>query len=297
MKLIILGSRGMLGTDMASFLQHTITKFDLTDNILLQPRFKDISLSLIGVTSKDLDISNHSQTYAFITGHKPDVIINCAAYTDVDGCEKEEKRAFDVNAIGVRNIALAAKKCNARVVHISTDYIFDGLSEKAYTEEDKPNPLSVYGRSKLKGEEYLKEVGNDFLIIRTAWLYGRHGEKNYVKKMLQLARERAELDVVDDQIGSPTYTVDLSEAIWILIKENHTGVFHVANSGSCSRYEWSKRIFELAGLDVAVHPIQSKDFKRPAIVPPHAVLDCKKFTSTTCFRMRNWDEALQAYFR
>lgn len=289
----------MLGADMASFLQHAITKLDLINNLPLQSRLKDISKkpSLIGVTSKDFDISNHSQTSAFITRHRPDIIINCAAYTDVDGCEKDKKRAFDVNAIGVRNIALAAKKCNARVVQISTDYIFDGLGEKAYTEEDKPNPLSVYGRTKLKGEEYLKEVGPDFLIIRTAWLYGRHGGKNYVKRMLQLARERTELYVVDDQIGSPTYTLDLSEAIWILIKGGHTGVFHVTNSGSCSRYEWSKKIFELARLDVAVHPINSKDFKRPAIVPPRAVLDCKKFTSATGFKMRNWDEALQTYFK
>lgn len=291
---MLIGYSGMLGWDMLNCLQSA--RPDPGENLRQKNQSRFNAVPLIFANSKDFDVSDHAQTSSFILDHKPDIIINCSAYTDVDGCEKYPDMAFNVNAIGVKNIAIAAKKCNARVTQISTDYIFDGLKNSAYTEESTPNPLSVYGKSKLRGEEYLKETLPDYLIIRTSWLYGSHGKKNYVKTMLNLAEKNDKLQVVDDQFGSPTYTADLANAIWLLVKVGHTGIFNVTNSGSCSRYEWSKKIFKIAKHDIFLQPITSNEYKRPASVPQHAILDCKKFTAVTGYQMRKWDEALNDYF-
>ncbi|MGR3317479.1 MAG: dTDP-4-dehydrorhamnose reductase [Candidatus Anammoxibacter sp.] len=294
-KIMLIGYSGMLGMDMLSFLQSL--DFDVDENLPKKYKGKSNTVSLISANSKDFDVSDQAQTSSFILDQKPNIIINCSAYTDVDGCEKNQELAFSVNAIGVKNIAESAKKCNAKVLQISTDYVFDGLNNSAYTEDVPTNPLSVYGKSKLKGEEYLKEVLSDYLIVRTSWLYGKHGNGNYVETMLRLAKKNSKLKVVDDQLGSPTYTPDLAKAVWLLIKGDHTGVFNVVNSGSCSRYEWSKNIFEIAGCDISIQPVTSNEFKRLASVPPHAILDCKKFTTCTGYEMRKWDNALVDYLK
>ena len=282
MKIIVLGANGMLGFDLVKHLNEVEFGNDV---------------QLVNVDRDDVDISNKVQTRHFVEQHNPDVIINCAAYTDVDGCEENYEMAYSVNATGVMNVASAAKECGSKVVHISTDYVFDGSSRNVYTEESPVNPLSVYGKSKLKGEEHLQGILSDFIIIRTAWLYGGKNYKNYVQTMLGLGEKLEELNVVVDQIGSPTFTADLAKAVYLLVKGGHTGIFHVTNSDSCSRLEWSRKIFEISGTKIKLKPVTSDKFPRPASVPAHAILSCEKFNSVTGVQMRRWDEALVDYMK
>jgi dTDP-4-dehydrorhamnose reductase len=276
MKILVTGSHGMLGTDLINLL-----------------RGKD--LEAIDVPHEDaLDITHKDEVLRFVLKCMPDIIINCAAFTNVDKCETEREIAFKVNALGPRNITTAAKRCGAKVVQISTDFVFDGNSDRPYVEEDQPNPLSEYGKSKLEGERNIQDNCNTFLIVRTSWLFGRNGI-NYVEKMLELAERKKELSIVDDETGSPTYTVDLAEALWTLIEQKCEGIFHVANEGSCSRYEWARKIFEITGYDININPIKSHQYKRPAKVPLNSTLNCQKLTTTTGLRMRHWEETLKAY--
>jgi dTDP-4-dehydrorhamnose reductase len=275
MKVLVTGSHGMLGTDITNLL-----------------REKD--LKVIEVPHEELDVTHEDDVLRFILKCMPDVIINCAAFTDVDRCESESKMAYRVNAIGPKNIAIAAKRCNTKVVQISTDFVFDGNSNIPYSEDDLPNPLSEYGKSKLEGEKNIQNISDMYLIVRTSWLFGRKGT-NYVEKMIELSKKNSDLYIVNDEIGSPTYTIDLAVALWALIENKCEGVFHVANEGSCSRYEWSKKIFEIMGYNINIHPIDSSQYKRPAKVPLNSVLNCQKLTAVTGFRMRHWEEALSAY--
>lgn len=243
----------------------------------------------------DIDIRNESNTISKIENLRPEVIINVAAYTDVDGCETNEEKAFAVNAEGMKHIALGAIKCRAKVVYLSTDYVFDGRKREPYTENDPPNPLNVYGRSKLKGEQYLQERVEDFLIIRTQWLFGRYG-KNFVTSILQQAIQKRVLSIVNDQIGSPTYTADLAKAISLLIQSNARGIFHVANSDLCSWYTFGHAILKLSGMTgVKIIPISSKELNRPALRPPYSVLSTQKLKRETGMSLRPWSEALREY--
>lgn len=292
MKIIVLGTKGMLGSDVVEYLKVVKQEFANDKN-----PDKSEAIQLVCADSKEVDITNKPNIFHFITKHQPDVIINCAAFTNVDACEDKVDIAYSVNAMGVKNITLAAKECGAKVVQISTDYVFDGEDNESYTEDSPVNPLSIYGKSKLQAESYITSIVSDFIIIRTAWLYGKVGAKNYVKTMISLAKERNELKVVNDQIGSPTYTPDLAKAIWLLIKGNSNGIFHVTNSGFCSRFEWSKKIFEILGKEMKLIPVLSNEFPRPATVPPRAILNCKKYNLATGHKMRNWDEALIDYMK
>ena len=222
-------------------------------------------------------------------------MINLAAYTDVDGCELNEEKAFAVNAEGTKHVALAASRCRAKMVYLSTDYVFDGNKREPYLESDSPHPLNVYGRSKWKGEQYVQELVKDALIIRTQWLYGRYG-KNFVTSILRQAREKKVLSIVNDQIGSPTYTVDLAKAISALIQFDARGIFHVANSDLCTWYTFGQAILKLSGMDkVKVIPISSKELGRPAIRPSYSVLNCQKLKKETGLTLRPWSEALKDY--
>jgi dTDP-4-dehydrorhamnose reductase len=284
MKILITGSHGMLGTDLTSLLREKMA--------LSSSHNEDIEV--IEAPHEKLDITLEDEVSGFISRHTPDIIINCAAFTNVDKCETEREIAFKVNALGPKYIAAAAKKCGARVIHISSDFIFDGYSDKPYIEEDQTNPLSEYGRTKLEGERNIQNHCDTFLIVRTAWLFGHHGT-NYVKKMLELADHKKELSIVNDEIGSPTYTPDLAEALWTLVRHGCEGIFHVANEGSCSRYEWAKYIFEILGYNIKIKPIDSTQYKRPAKVPLNSTLNCQKFSTITGMQMRPWQEAVEAY--
>jgi dTDP-4-dehydrorhamnose reductase len=242
-----------------------------------------------------MDIQKEDESITRIEKIRPEIVIHLAAYTDVDGCELNKEKAFAVNAEGTKHVALAASKCRAKMVYLSTDYVFDGDKKEPYLESDSPHPLNVYGLSKLKGEQYVQALVKDFLIIRTQWLYGPFG-KNFVTSILQQARKKAELSIVNDQIGSPTYTADLARAISGLIQLDARGIFHAANSDPCTWYAFGQAILKLSGVNqVRVIPISSKELARPAARPPYSVLNCQKLKRETGLTMRPWSEALKDY--
>ena len=279
-RLLVIGSRGMLGRDLMEALRCSFP----ADEIL-------------GWDIDEIDIREESVTVGQIEGARPEIVINLAAYTDVDGCEKNELKAFAVNGEGMRHVVLGAMRCGAKVIYLSTDYIFDGKKEKPYLEDDLPNPLNVYGRSKLRGERYLRDLTENGLIIRTQWLYGKHG-KNFVSSILHQAEEKEVLSIVDDQMGSPTYTVDLARAIAALIQGGARGIFHVANSDPCSWYTFGQTILRLSGIEgVKVIPISSRESKRPAARPSYSVLSTQKLKKEAGMTLRPWPEALGEYLR
>jgi dTDP-4-dehydrorhamnose reductase len=245
-----------------------------------------------------IDLPEHDITQGgiipLIADWVPDVVIHAAAMTDVDGCEKDPEQAYRVNALGTQNVALACQRCAAPMLYVSTDYVFDGTSEEPYLEYDEPNPSSAYARSKLAGEEFVRDLLQRFYIVRTAWLYGHQGQ-NFVEKVLELADRGNELSVVANEFGSPTYAPDLALAISRLIQHQLYGIYHLVNEGSCSRYEFAAKILQLAGKgDVPLRPTTS--YPRAARVPRRAVL--RNFAAATQLgiTLRPWEEALQAYF-
>lgn len=260
--------------------------------------------NLTGATRSDFDITDYSQTLQFLKDKRPDIVIHAAAYTKVDDCESHSETAYKVNEAGTKNIASGCKDINAKLICISTDYIFNGRKNTPYLENDMPEPLSVYGDSKLKGELAVQDILNDFIIVRTSWLFGKNGN-NFIKAILKQV-DKAQKDnsvaagfslrVVNDQTGSPTYTIDLSHAIEKLISCNAKGIFNITNSGECSWYQFAKKILELAGIKgVEVVPIKTKELNRPAPRPAYSVLDCSKFKNTTNYQMRHWEDALKDY--
>jgi dTDP-4-dehydrorhamnose reductase len=277
-RILVIGAKGMLGRDLVEALRSVF-------------RAEEV----FGWDIDEIDIREENQTVAKIESIQPGIVINVAAYTDVDGCELNEEKAFTINAEGMRHVALGALRCGAKVVYLSTDYVFDGKKGVPYLEDDSAHPLNVYGRSKLKGEEYVQELAKDALIIRTQWLYGKYGN-NFVATILRLTREKEVLSVVHDQVGCPTYTVDLSKAISLLIQHNARGIFHVANSDLCTWYDYAQAILKLTGIEgVKVVSISSKELNRPAPRPSYSVLDTEKFRRETGMTLRPWFEALKDY--
>lgn len=273
MKILITGAYGMLGSDLREVLKN---------------------FELICTGSKDLDIRNEEEVIDFISEKSPDFVINAAAYTAVDDCETNSEEAYAVNAIGPKNLAMACNKIDIPLVHISTDYVFDGTKRTPLVESDKLGPQSVYGKTKLEGEKFIQENTDKFFILRTAWLYGLHG-KNFVSTMLDLAESHDEISVVNDQIGSPTYSLDLAVAITNLLHSDKYGIYHVTNEGECSWYEFSKMIFEMSNIDVKVIPVSTEEFPRPAPRPHYSVLDNKKWNASGFVPMRDYKEALGSY--
>lgn len=227
-----------------------------------------------------------------LAGWQPDVVIHAAAMTNVDGCERDPDTAFRVNGLGTRNVALACQQAGAAMVYISSDYVFDGTKGSPYTEWDTPNPISVYGASKLAGEDYVKQLLGRFWIVRTAWLY-RPGHENFVATILRLATERDRLTVVDNEVGSPTYAPDLAGAIAQLIQQPLYGIYHLTNAGHCSRYEFARKIVGLAGLDAVIEPTDHypRAARPPAFAPLHNFVGAEMG-----IELRPWEEALADYF-
>jgi len=282
-RILVIGAKGMLGRDLVTVLQ-TSQSNDLTKGF-----------EIIGWDLDEIDIGQEASTLSRIENLRPASVINVAAYTDVDGCEKNRDQAFRVNAEGMKHVAMGAKACGAKVVYLSTDYVFDGKKKEPYLESDLPNPLNVYGQTKLKGEQYLQEWMEDYLIIRTQWLYGRHG-KNFVSSVLRQAREKQVLTIVDDQTGSPTYTIDLSKAILALIQHNSRGIFHVTNQTACTWYTFGQAILNFSKMEgVKVIPISSESLGRAAVRPFYSVLDTQKLKRETGMSLRHWSEALKEY--
>lgn len=246
-----------------------------------------------GVDVADIDITSLESVLSVLGQLKPSVVVNCAAYTDVDGCETNIETAMAVNGEGVGYLAMACRDSGALLVQVSTDYVFDGGKGEPYVEDDAPNPLSVYGESKLAGEMNAAFCP-EHLIVRTQWLYGQYG-KNFVETMLRLGSEKNELAVVDDQIGSPTWTVDLARAIIALIDNGCRGTYHAVNSGYCSWNGFAKAIFEEAGMNVQVKPMTTTELNRPARRPLYSTLGCTKLAEETGFTAQTWRDALREY--
>ena len=269
--ILVVGANGMLGQDLMS---------------LLGERGR-------GVDLPDIDITDMVSVQQVLTALKPKVVINCAAYTDVDGCETNTETAMQVNGEGVAFLGLVTRAIGAKLVQVSTDYVFDGSKGSPYKEDDLQQPLNIYGESKLAGELNV-DINPDNLLVRTQWLYGLHG-KNFVETMLKLGQEKTELTVVDDQIGSPTWTMDLARGIIALIDKDCCGTYHCANSGHTSWNGFAKAIFGEAGLPVQVLPMTTEQLNRPARRPLYSTLDCSKLTADTGFEPQPWHDALKQY--
>ncbi len=273
MRVAITGSKGQLGLA----LQRVLAQEDLL--LIDLPEYDITDLSAIGRA---------------ISLFHPEIVVHAAAMTDVDRCEQDPEMAYRVNALGTRNMAVAAQECGASLVYISTDYVFDGGRDDPYWEFDDPNPLSVYGRSKWAGEQFVRCLAPRHYVARTAWLYGQ-GPRNFVETVLRLARERGSLRMVTDEIGSPTWAPDLAEALSKLIKLPAYGTYHLVNAGTCSRYDWAREILALAGAQ-NVELLPSENYQRLARVPKHSEL--RNFCGAEIgIVLRPWREALADYMQ
>lgn len=252
---------------------------------------------VVGMDIGDIDITRASDCRRAVDDVLPQLVINAAAYTNVDGCETAGEDCFAVNAEAVKNIAEACRDRNITVIHYSTDYVFDGNGSRPYLEDDPCDPINVYGASKLAGENYLRALTDNFILIRTAWLYGAKG-KNFVQAILDRARTTGKLTVVDDQTGSPTCTRDLAAATELLVDKNARGVFHVTNRGFCTWYDFARKILQEAHLDqVELLPMKTSDLQRAAKRPAYSVLSGRKFVETTGKTMKPWQLAFSDYYQ
>lgn len=276
MNILVTGSKGQLGKCINNLAK---------ENYELNFLFTDIP---------ELDITNKEAVDDYFSANSFDYCINCAAYTAVDLAEAEADKAFLINAEAVKILAEACSLNNCCLIHISTDFIFDGKKSGPYTEEDIPNPLSVYGSSKLQAENYVQNILKEYFIIRTSWVYSEYGH-NFVKTMLRLGNEKKELNVVNDQIGSPTYAGDLAGFLIYLVvnNKNQYGIYHYSNEGEISWYDFAVQIFKQFEMNVKVKPIPAKDYKTPAIRPERSVLNMKKVKKNFEFPIYEWQDSLK----
>ena len=274
MRIVITGHKGQLGTALQKAL---------------------VDKPLLGLDLPDIDIANPDSVIPAVVHFRPDVVIHTAAMTNVDGCEQDPDLAFRVNVLGSQNVALACQRTGATMVHVSTNEVFDGKLGRPYYEWDAPSPLSVYARSKAAAEFYVRTLLHRFYIVRTAWLYGRGGS-NFVTKIIAVADKQGALRVVTDEVSAPTYAPDLARAIVQLLGTDHYGIYHFTNSSFCSRYDWARKILELAGrAHVPLQPITSADWQRTA--PPPLYAPIVNFAGAALgITLRPWAEALEAYF-
>ncbi|MBU1027366.1 MAG: dTDP-4-dehydrorhamnose reductase [Candidatus Margulisbacteria bacterium] len=279
MRILIIGADGQLGTDLVKVI----------------PKEEQIPLTI-----KNIDITNREITLQEIKNHQPDIVINTAAHNHVDKCEEEFALAFEINTYGVKYLAEACKATNSCLVHISTDYVFDGKKGKPYVETDQPNPQSIYAISKYAGEQIVKYSLDKYFIIRSTGLYGTagclgKGGTNFVESILKLAATQPELKVVTDEILSPTYTLDLAKQIYELVKTNKYGLYHAVSHGSCSWYDFAVKIFELLGRKIKITKTTAAELKAAAKRPGYSALKNAALEKISLDKMRPWQEALKAY--
>jgi len=270
-KILVTGSNGQLGRELVE---------------ILPGRDHEV----VALSRGELDVADPAAVERAVEASSPELVVNAAAYTDVDGSETEMETAFSVNALGPRNLAQACERRGCELLHVSTNYVFDGKSERPYEPFDLPNPISAYGRTKLAGEEYVKHLSNRWYLVRTAGVYGEG--HNFVRTMLRVARERDVLKVKDDEFVSPTYARDLAESIAEVAETGLYGLYHLANSGSCSWHEFTQEIFSLSGTEVKVVPIPASEYPLPAARPANGVL-----SSLGSPTLRHWHEALADYLK
>ncbi|MCX7857562.1 MAG: dTDP-4-dehydrorhamnose reductase [Deltaproteobacteria bacterium] len=273
-RIVLAGGKGLIGSNISPYLANFYECIPL------------------GIT--DWNVIEESEGRKIIKDLRPDIIINLAAMTDVDGCEDDVELAEMVNVNGAECVARLCNEYGIRIIHFSTDYVFDGKKRIPYVEEDTPAPLSVYGRTKFLGEKKVLEIHPYPLIIRTQWIYG-NGRENFITKILRVAEKEGRVDVVNDQFGSPTYAKDLAEPIRLLIDLKKTGIYHVVNSGICSWYDFAQEIFTRKNMCVDVVPISSTQLKRKAKRPAFSSLSTEKLKRDTGYILRSWKEALAEY--
>ncbi|CAI6087579.1 dTDP-4-dehydrorhamnose reductase [Cohnella sp. JJ-181] len=259
-------------------------------------RIEDEDLIIVGLDRHQLDVTNLAMARKVLEAYRPTAIIHAGAYTAVDKAEFEPDEAYKVNALGTRNLAIAAREASAKLCYVSTDYVFDGTGNRPYNEYDNTNPQSVYGKSKRAGEILLQSLCDKWFIVRTSWVYGKHGN-NFVKTMLKLAHERKELSVVHDQVGSPTCTRDLGHFLISLVKTEAYGIYHASNAGTCSWYEFAKAIFEESGKQIELTPCTTDEFPRPAPRPLYSVMDHSAIRQNGFKEFPPWRESLQTFLK
>jgi len=283
MVVLVTGSSGQLGQSLQ----------------FIAPNYPQIDF--VFCDSKTLDITNLENCETIFSNYKPDFCINAAAYTAVDKAESEPEKAFAINVTGAKNLAEVSKKFDTILLHISTDFVFDGNKKTPYLEQDLPNPTGVYGQTKLDGEKAIQQVWEKHFIIRTSWVYSQFGN-NFMKTMLRLASERDTISVVNDQIGTPTNAVDLAEALIKIVTEysklnteHFYGIYNFSNEGQCSWYDFAKKIFEINNISINLLPIQTTSFPTPAKRPSFSVLDKTKIKKVFGIEINNWDNSIEIH--
>jgi dTDP-4-dehydrorhamnose reductase len=282
MKVLVTGAAGQLGRDVVAV-------------------FEQQSYEVLPCDRKSLDITDSDACLRRVEEFRPDVIIHCAAYTAVDQAETDVDQAYQVNAVGTRNLVVAAEKIAAKFCYISTDYVFDGQSANGYHEYDNTNPQTIYGKSKRAGEVLVQSLSSAYFIVRTSWVYGLHGN-NFVKTMLRLGQDKPILNVVNDQKGSPTYTVDLADFLLEIVQTEKYGIYHASNTGECTWFEFAQAIFAEANsqggsYNVQVNPCTTEEFPRPAPRPTNSVMEHLSIRTNGFQDLRHWREGLISFLR
>ena len=279
MRVLVTGAKGQLGTDVMAEL-------------------KSNNIEAVGINREELDIVDAKACEEFFdkanAEKRIDAVIHCAAYTAVDKAEDEQELSYNINALGTKNIATACKKFDMKLMYISTDYVFNGQGERPWEPDDEREPLNVYGKTKYEGELFVEEITKKYFIVRIAWVFGIAGN-NFIKTMLKLAKERDSLTVVDDQIGSPTYTADLSKLLVSMIQTDKYGRYHATNEGYCSWYEFAKEIFKVAGVTINVAPVDSSAYPAKAKRPANSRMEKKKLDEMGFKRLPSWQDATRRY--
>jgi len=277
MKILVTGYTGQLGYDVVKQgMKH--------------------GFNMIGVGSKDFDITNQQSVFDYVREINPDAIIHCAAYTAVDKAEDDKSTCWNVNVEGTNNLAEAAKEINAKFMYISTDYVFNGTGDSPFKETDKPNPIGYYGITKYEGEKVVQQLLDKWFIVRISWVFGING-KNFVKTMLRLAETRNELNVVGDQIGSPTYTFDLARLLIEMIQTDKYGIYHASNEGYCSWAEFAKEIFKQANINVNVNSISTEQYPTRAVRPKNSRMAKQKLLNNGFTPLPSWQDAVKRYVK
>ena len=287
MKILITGAKGQLGREICACFERGYTELGCPDVLKREHEIYPVDIDTV-------DISSLNDILVLFEREKFDAVINCAAFTNVNLCETERELALKANAIGPRNLAIACEKIGAKLIHVSTDYVFAGDASTPYVEWDICAPQSTYGSTKYLGEEYIKQFSTKYFIVRTAWLYGYYGN-NFVKTMMKIAREKGACRVVCDQRGNPTNAADLAHHLIKLLDTEEYGVYHGTGEGECSWYEFTKEIVTLAGIEATVSPCTTEEYPTPAKRPAYSSLENMMFKATVGNEFRPWREALKIF--
>ena len=275
MKVLVTGVGGQLGYDVSRELEKR-------------------NIDCIGADKPEFDITDFDAAHKYITSYMPDAVIHCSAYTAVDKAEDEPELCHLVNAVGTENIAKICKEIDAKMIYISTDYVFDGTKDGFYEVDDIPNPINVYGKTKLAGEKVVQEILEKYFIVRISWVFGINGN-NFVKTMLRLGKERNELNVVADQIGSPTYTADLAQLLVDMVQTEKYGIYHATNEGECSWAEFAEEIFKVAGMDVKVNHIKTLEYPTKAKRPFNSRMSKEKLFLYDFYKLAVWKDSVRDF--